>query len=122
MKQFEHNGFLFVEVPEDATNFVIDDELYYQAKFNDYGAVSHMKKLPPGNWQILSKANECSEDQAKGIVEQQRGNGLFKNYSLEGSLAQYGTYFLNRAIESLTSLILSHELKLENVLILKKEK
>lgn len=77
--------------------------------------------LPPGNWKIVCTSKEVTEEQAKQIVEQQMGGGMFKDYQMRGSIAQYGTYMIQSALYSLRSLLTSKgcDLKL-NYLILKK--
>jgi uncharacterized protein YydD (DUF2326 family) len=80
------------------------------------------KVLPAGNWQIVCTSKEVTEEQAKQIVEQQTGGGMFKDYQMRGSIAQYGTYMIQSATESLRSLLTSKGCDLnKNWLILKKQ-
>lgn len=66
------------------------------------------KPIPFGRWQLLGRPGEITEEKARGIVEQQRGGGYFKNYEMKGSLANYGTFILPTSKESLQSLITSN--------------
>ncbi len=62
-----------------------------------------MIDLPPGNYSFIATSKDITEEQAAGLVEQQRGGGLYKNYSLTGSYAKYGTYSMFTALASFHS-------------------
>jgi hypothetical protein len=136
-----------VEVPQGAINIIIDmgyiiwKEPNYKnwctdAILSDYGKLSKYLEthkaeddyktggmpLPPGTWQIVCPSKWVSEEQARQIIEQQVGGGMFKDYQLTGSHAKYGTYILPYASKSLASLLTSKgcDTKL-NWLILKKQ-
>jgi len=67
MKEIKTNGItiLFVEVPEDAREFKIENGLLlFKADFIPFGIVI----LPSGQYQILGKSTELSEEQMKEIL------------------------------------------------------
>lgn len=82
MKEIQTNGItiLLVEVPEDAREFKIENGLLlFKADFIPFGIVI----LPQGQYQILGKSTELSEEQMKGICWQVSfGNYTgYKNYN-----------------------------------------
>ena len=67
MKEIKTNGItiLLVEVPEDAREFKIENGLLlFKADFIPFGIVI----LPQGQYQILGKSTELSEEQMKEIL------------------------------------------------------
>lgn len=123
--------FWAVEVPEDGSSYNIlssfqPNTLSYEysiekAERCETGLIA-MVDLPAGTWQIVCTSKEVTEEQAMQIVEQQKGGGMFKDYQMRGSIAQYGTYMIQLAVESLHSLLISKECDLNKTyLILKKQ-
>lgn len=119
MKQIQLNSgvFLLVEVPEDAYDFVIDDDLYYKK-----AGVPCVKNLN-GQWEIIGKGNEITEEVWRGIVEELHGHFLeydrTSEYYTVGLDKIYGKTYFNTATESGHSWIKSHGMKPETTLILK---
>jgi len=111
--------YLMMEVPEDAKDFIIDAELFYKASFlGSLPNIGHTKPLPPGNWQIIGKADEMGEDKWFNIVEHHLypfDNNIagFENYNDEGYLS------LITATQSGHSLLSSHGMKPETTLMLR---
>lgn len=129
-----------IEVPEGSINFTVDmGYLIYKvpnyanwctdAILSDYGRLSKYLEthsadkdyktggIPlPGNWQIICSSKECTEEQAKGVVEEYsiRGHKRFEDYSIE-------FMWQETALDSLRSLLTSKGLDPnKNYIILKK--
>lgn len=124
MKSVTINGreFLFVEVPEDATDFSIIGcisgqstcMLYFDRHYGHDGLCE--KVLPPGSYRILCKASEAGEEQAREIVE-------YRNNVSRGYVDyQKSSWLFTKATESLHSLILSLGMEVNRVIILEKVK
>lgn len=104
-------------LPKDATNFILDEELFYQAGVFGMKGISHMKKLP-FPCVLIGLLSECREEQARAF-------GLEKSHD-EGSLRVwwkvYGEDRWTRdALESLRSLLTSHGVTDQNPLLLLKK-
>jgi len=82
MKEIQTNGItiLLVEVPEDATRFVTDWKFLIVDIFSP---TQKMIPIPEGQYQILGKSTELSEEQMKEICWQVSfGNYTgYKNYN-----------------------------------------
>lgn len=68
MTPIKTNGItiLLVEVPEDAKNFeIMDDMLLFTSK----NSKADFSIIPSGQYQILGKSTELSDEQMKGICE-----------------------------------------------------
>lgn len=90
------------DIPAAAHSFIIDDELFY--KLGDMGDRSFMRSLPSGNWTLLGRFEEITEEQWKGIVES-IFDRAYKDYAYSGP-AGYGYPFtLQTATASARSLI-----------------
>lgn len=111
-----HNGqrWLFVEVPKDAHSVVVYPEhtemeeaglLSFTANQTDERSKFYNSDLlygidlPSGNWQIVSKLSELTEEQAREIVETAKPT-YFKDYCI-------ATRFYSSPTQSLDSLIRS---------------
>lgn len=109
-----NNGYFAIPIPDDAPTdpqrygithiFHGEDILYYT---DDEG-----KSVPIGNvgsqsFKVICTSKGITEEQAAEIVDRQRGGGQFKDYTLTGSLAKYGTYTLYNATNSFRSLLRS---------------
>jgi hypothetical protein len=118
-----------VQLPEDAKNIRV--EKYGEIPYLDYNysvqegrrfkALSGLVELPPGSWQILCTLKECTEEQAKKIVEYYDngfGATIYRNFDDQGLYGARPLLFW-KAIESLHSLIRARKLNTEtNILIL----
>lgn len=93
---------LFVEVPEDADNFTIeDDKLYYSDKiFKDAGGGWEI--LPEGNYRLIATTDTITEEQAANIVKR-KDNGMYIDY------LHYGEPYHNATI-SFKSLLQHHSI------------
>lgn len=140
MIKHENSGqtFLLVELPERAENFELAKgqydyecclEIYYDNDFSIWGKIGMMKRITldaPGSWQIICKASEATEAQAKEIVESRK---IKKSWDDRLSLV-YCNYinhdwhdkYMDTALESLHSLLRSHNLQPETTIILKEIK
>mgnify|MGYP003404819791 CR=1 FL=1 len=76
---------LFVEVPEDATRFVTDWKFLIVDIFSP---TQKMIPIPEGQYQILGKSTELSEEQMKEICEFRFGN---QSEYLEAGFIDYNT-------------------------------
>jgi len=98
MKEIQTNGItiLLVEVPEDATDFNLHHNiLLYPLGNDDVDGI----RLPIGQYQILGKSTELSEEQMKEICEYKEIDSydcdgmvwydIYRNYALDDS------YWLN---------------------------
>jgi len=123
MKQVEHNGYLLQEVPGGAYGFEV--YMVYLKKrlaWWENGLIGSSQEacdLPKANWQIISKASEITEEQAKGIVERDYFDGIgyqYANYNIE----RKWTFGLrkNTALESFHSLLKSKGMKPSETIIL----
>lgn len=129
-KQVIHllDGVIGVVVPDDANSFGIDHtgDIFYEydvvANENMRTGWIGLQSLPPGQWQILGLGHQLTEEQWKGIVERQRGQGLYWHYNIRGSsLGQYGAFLLDTATKSGLSLLKSKSLDPSTTLILKRK-
>jgi hypothetical protein len=120
LKQIIHNQYCLQEVPEEKDRFAdyyfagTDNKLYA-----NYGQIDiPMADLPKGEWGFVCEAKYATEEQAKGIVENvahpEADICIYEDY--EGNGNAYAD-----PVESLKSLILSHGMKVTEVLILKKD-
>lgn len=115
MKQYK--DFLFVEVPEDATQFEFTDKDNWPRiqLFKHYNQVGHID-TPPGSWQIIGKADLLKDEDWEGIVEhnsKDRWHELFKDYTEDGY------WFLDDPKNSGLSLLTSHNLEAKETLVCK---
>ncbi len=85
MKQIELNGKKVLVGPGLSPNakvFVSVDMTNSQClNYSDCGHLGS-KSLPPGNYQLLGRAGELTEEQCKGLVEPD--GDAFKCYAVEG--------------------------------------
>lgn len=120
-----HNGYLFVEVPEDAKGFIVthlmgDPDLVYPSA---YGGYTYVTRLPPGNYTLVGRGRELSEEQWKPIVEKIYVFNIRKNEWEAVSYMDYKnslSWDIKTKKESGLSLIES--LNMSNPIILKNEK
>ena len=127
----KHKGsdgsYLLVQVPEDAHGLSIEKDfsgkkaLYWsseEAPFKTFGMDAVY--LPEANWEILCKASEVTEEQAKGMVINEWAYGInkYKDYAIKMTVS-LGFAFFPTAIESFQSLLTSLDMKAETTLILK---
>lgn len=99
----------FVNVPEDGNNFALQDVgkhnfLCFRIAGFSFGFPNYGRpiKLPPGDWQLLPRLSQVSEEQAAGIVER----GLHPTDETPACL-HYGDpddYLCSDAISSLITL------------------
>lgn len=117
-----HTGrYAILKVPEGATNIRLSKPSGMYLDY-DLGKEIGSVEMPPGNFQIVGIGRELTEVQWKEIVDRQNGSvGKYKDYSITGSLAKYGTYLLGAATESGFSWLRSHGAD-ETFLILKEVK
>lgn len=92
MKEIQTNGktILFVEVPEDVIfRIEYDGLLAYQDADSE---MPNFINIPSGNYQILGKSTELSEEQIKGICEQKE----ITSYGFDGLIfiTLYRNYLL----------------------------
>ncbi len=131
MKSVTINGreFLFVEVPEDATDFSIIGcisgqstcMLYFDRHYGHDGLCE--KVLPPGSYRILCKASEAGEEESKEVVEKVSGWSKELFYGYGAKCSDYRDIVdsaFDTATESLHSLILSLGMEVNRVIILEK--
>lgn len=115
--QLPSGKYLLVEVPERTTAkqfFIHYDRVWVDSTYpKDYFS----KRMPTGQWAIVGKASELTEQQWKGIVDRGFYEGNFCGYP-SYELKQF---FYSYAAESGQSLIKSHSMKSETTLILKAE-
>src|SRR5687767_11600004 len=93
-----------VEVPEDYS---------MPPKLSAFKGV----KLEPGHWQIICTTKDCTEEQAKEIVEEygtRQSKSVYVDYSKEN-------IWIDGAVSSLYSLLKSKGLNGQNYIILKKQ-
>lgn len=118
----EHKKYLLVEVPEDATDFVIQKVqgikdkylIWYSSKIDWAGQTRQY--LPSGSYTIIGKADQLKDSDWEGIVEWIKPKvmaGNFKDYLHDG-------YIVGSPTQSGLSLLASHDMKAEQVLIIKK--
>jgi len=131
MKEIQTNGItiLFVEVPEDATRFVTDWKFLIVDIFSP---TQKMIPIPEGQYQILGKSTELSEEQMKEICEECDRSKMnlrpyqstpYKNYLSDGSSAFSGddTWFKWNVQESYISLLEANEIDSNKIhLVLKR--
>ncbi len=119
-----------VKVPEDASDFKLhysthwtnDDvqKLVFSSEIQDpLKCGGDMIHLPPGQWQILSRASELTEEQWKGIVGwfELAGKVGYRDYSHDDPRFPFAN-----ATESGLSLLKSKGLNPDEVLILINDK
>ncbi len=106
--------YLLVTVPEDAHDFMIDDELFYKAYYMGLENIGQMIKLPSGSWQLLGLAKDLTPNQWNDIVEKIKLPLLvmYKNYERKSNM-------LHSPVQSGFSLLSKHNLKPETTVILK---
>ena len=126
MKSVTINGreFLFVEVPEDAHNFEIDEDGWFFYSL-DYSIFGDAIKLPSGSYRILCKASEAGEEESKEVVEKVSGWSKELFYGYGAKCSDYRDIVdsaFDTATESLHSLILSLGMEVNRVIILEKVK
>jgi hypothetical protein len=117
-------GYLIYKEP-DYKNRVTDAELANLAKLDKY--LSRVKEgddwkpgyipLPSGQWQLIGKADELTEEQANWIVEsdnpsQHSDKVIYRDY--------LGVKEKDTALESLSTLLTSHSLTASTTVILRK--
>lgn len=67
-------------LPEDARAFHIEDnKLFYLSDFMGLRDIRAFRNLPEGNWQLIGKLSELTEEQAQTIVFRSR-TGKYKDY------------------------------------------
>lgn len=104
-----------VEVPSmafgpDINNYGDESELMYMLSMEDIADEPEFeetlitKKLPPGNWQIICTSKECTEEQAKGIVEYDAFTDGYKDYDTDRF--HHEDPFI-KALDSLRSLLIT---------------
>lgn len=131
---------IVVELRPDEWGYYLDGN-YLVQQVPDFSPPSHTfgdvldypENLPPGNWKIICKGSEATEEQAKDFVEISAFRGGEYNFALghhqsSGWHKGYKDYVINKygflfdtALESLTSFFKSKNLKPGNCLILKSE-
>jgi hypothetical protein len=112
----ENNGktFLLVEVLESGHDFNVLNHLsLLEYDKNRFSTCTSEEDLPGGNWQIIGKASELSEGQAKEMVEKHHISPNYKHY-------EFRVIALYTAIESLNSLLRSLSMSPSTTLILQK--
>lgn len=112
---------LAVEVPED-----IDAEYFSGKTFTDFmfisdGRTERHLTLPKANWQILGRASELTEEQAKGIVDKVIMKFLPKDKGYEGyrdyENTQAGFY---KALQSWNSLCTKEGIQPTDLILIRK--
>jgi len=115
--------YLMLDLPEDAWGIELNgnrNRLIYDT-IQEYDSIE--KRLPTGNWQILGREKELTEEQRLGIVEttgRATDSSLENHYYLDYSMPKMEgtcTLSLNTSEESLSSLTTS--LGIDNPLFLK---
>lgn len=119
-----HNeNILLVEVPQDVLEFYIEDNnVIWEIEERKFSSAN----IPPGQWEIIGRADQLGEEQCYEIVESdQYWDGAPEDHGL-GAVRYYRDYpeelrdsCLFTATESLASLVASHGMKLETTLVLK---
>jgi hypothetical protein len=120
------------QIPKNAYGFRIDTGGYVCMKWEEDRVKDPLAEyydeetLPPGQWSLLGKASELTEEQWRGIVDRDKrktSNGLiemeisgFKDYERFGGSSIFRVK--STAIESGLSLLKSHNLAPETTLIL----
>lgn len=112
MQTIEHvNGgkrFLLVEVPERAKGFKVVSGIGLRYSYES-GCMEGLV-IPPGEWQIVGKADQLSEEQFAEIVRKK--GTMFKDYLINGEP-------YHSAKMSLDTLLLSLNLQPSTTIILK---
>ncbi len=112
--------FLFVDVPEDASDLVLpkigiaDLYFYTENKENDDRYIS--VPIPQSNYEVLGLAKDVSEEVARGIVDNAYYDGIYPDHNFKTNRLKAINFF-NNAKQSLQSLVQS--LELNNPVILK---
>ncbi len=104
-----------VEVPKGASHFEIDGEyLYYKSDVLALAAIGHLKKLAPGNWQLIQPkvVSQYTGEDAKGVMLC-INDWAYANYDENRKQYQY----CDTAKASLQSLLTKYSLD-ENKIIL----
>jgi len=121
MKQVQHNGYLLQEVDALATDFqkrhLYDN--FYELDIDSVEWEDYQHVLFKHDLEIVGKANELTEEQAKGIVENIFERAYYDYCKSTDGQSWGGHYIYATALESLQSLIRSHDMKPETTLILK---
>lgn len=104
---------LVVDMPTDAINAIVDEG--HLSVFHKSQHIFH-HEIPQGNWQLLGKLSEITEEQWKGIVEdvEPASLGLFPDYNFKPNRLK-AVSWCSSATESGLSLIES-EVMLKNPL------
>lgn len=102
---------MIVELPEGASDTTYPKigiaDLYFQKEGKHIPEESYISvPIPEGNWQIVGRLSEITEEQAEQLVEP-NGNGDYRNY--EGAWGGFAT-----AIQSLESAIRAEGWMFEN--------
>ena len=133
-----YKDFLIIEVPEDAQQFVITN-VHGDIDLVALGISGNrwIRSLNPGNYSILFATKECTEEQAKKIVDKvvydlqpspynDWAGGFdfgFRDYSSEDETEISEFPFVRKALQSLTTLLTHLGLDAsKNYLILKNTK
>lgn len=118
MKQITINGRVLgiVDVPEDAYGFSLYiDGLYWLV---DRGTLwGELHSMTKGNWSILGRLNDITEEQAAGIVE--RFHNGYRDYDIPDNRMAAS---LLKATESLQSFFQSHGIKGNPLILLLNDK
>lgn len=117
-------SYLLIEVPEDAKEIVVFDNIterflsWYDG--DDPPHPDHGKALPSGNWELIGKGDQLSDEIIEGII------GEWKKcyYTEDDWIRGYPSYdkeyeCYETAKESLVSLLTHHGYKPETTVILK---
>lgn len=106
-----------VDVPEGATHYSLSEWQGISYLFFNTGFDT---SLPPGSWSILGPgtASQCSEEDAKGIVEKGYFAGKFCGYPSYQTQSLYYSY----ALESLHSYIRANGKEPGNIVIVYRKK
>jgi hypothetical protein len=108
-------------LPEDAENIAIDESYPDRVCFDiNIDTITHpdYRLLPDGNWQLIGKLSELTEEKAKGLVDYGSYLGTYKNYKTNDN---HKSNQLGSSLESFHSAIEAQSKTLpENTLIFKK--
>jgi len=121
MNQITIDNILLVEVPEDATDFMlheIDDymKIVFTSQIQDpCNCGGDMLKLPAGNWQFIGTSDAITEEMAAKIVDYEcKPNSFtsfrYRNYEWNWGLPQ----FFPTALESYQSWLRANSININN--------
>ncbi len=114
MQQITHtttkNKLLFVELANDIEPILVNSIKYFGhdtliADNKEERRAEHIE-LPQGDWQLIGKCSEITEDIAKGIVDSDFIS--YKNYNFKGKPSKdcmFGCAYYQFALQSFNSLI-----------------